>query len=208
MQLMTIQAVKESWMLTNSRTTNDTPTCHDLYPFLPADFTNRWFTNGRPVCPEGGAYNLGRVGVPPTCSIGELDILTRGSHCLPTNQTGAALRTIAFARRPPPCPGGTIENSPTFQRWVERANQTKSRKGRLKGGFDSVPKITLVVFDPMLLEQGQEFLLKSHSPMMLGLALNVLNDFIQLRHAGPKGPILNLPLEALMLREGIMHPFR
>jgi hypothetical protein len=69
-RLMQIQAAKEEWALERNKTTNDVPTWDDLYPYLWSGFTNSWFTNGRPVCPEGGTYTLGRVGVPPTCSIG------------------------------------------------------------------------------------------------------------------------------------------
>jgi sensor domain CHASE-containing protein len=69
-RLMQIEAAKVEWALEHNKTTNDVPTWDDIYPYLSSDFTNRWFTNGRPVCPEGGTYTLGRVGVPPTCSIG------------------------------------------------------------------------------------------------------------------------------------------
>jgi len=69
-RLMQVEAAKEEWALEHSKTTNDVPTWDDLYPYLWSGFTNSWFTNGRPVCPEGGVYTLGRVGVPPTCSIG------------------------------------------------------------------------------------------------------------------------------------------
>jgi hypothetical protein len=69
-RLMNVDAAKEQWALERHKTTNDVPTWDDLYPYLWSGFTNSWFTNGRPVCPEGGTYTLGRFGVHPTCSIG------------------------------------------------------------------------------------------------------------------------------------------
>jgi hypothetical protein len=69
-RLMQIDAAKQEWAFEHNKTTNDVPTWDDIYPYLWSGFTNSWFTNGRPVCPEGGSYTLGRVGVPPTCSIG------------------------------------------------------------------------------------------------------------------------------------------
>jgi hypothetical protein len=69
-RLIQIDAAKQEWALEHNKTTNDAPTWDDLYPYLSSSFTNEWFTNGMPVCPEGGTYTLGRVGVHPTCSIG------------------------------------------------------------------------------------------------------------------------------------------
>jgi hypothetical protein len=63
--LRVISGAKDSWALEKNKTTNDTPTWNDLRPFLP----DRW-TNGPPICPQGGTYTIGRVGEPPTCSIG------------------------------------------------------------------------------------------------------------------------------------------
>jgi len=71
-RLRQIDAAKQQWAMEAHKTTNDTPTWSDLYPYIYLPyFTNRWFTNGVPVCPEGGTYTLGRVGVPPTCSLGD-----------------------------------------------------------------------------------------------------------------------------------------
>ena len=69
-RLMQIESAKQEWAIEDNKTTNDVPTWRDLYPYLAESFTNYYFTNGKPVCPEGGTYTLGRVGVPPTCSIG------------------------------------------------------------------------------------------------------------------------------------------
>jgi hypothetical protein len=69
-RLMQIDAAKQEWALEHGKTANDVPTWDDLYPYLESSFTNRWFTNGQPVCPEGGTCHIGRVGMHPTCSIG------------------------------------------------------------------------------------------------------------------------------------------
>jgi hypothetical protein len=69
-RLMQIDSAKQEWALEHGKTASDVPTWADLYPYLASNFTNTWFTNGQPVCPEGGIYNIERVGVHPTCSIG------------------------------------------------------------------------------------------------------------------------------------------
>ena len=71
-RLRQIDGAKQEWALEQNKTTNDTPMWSDLYPYIYLPyFTNHWFTNGVPVCPEGGTYTLGRVGAPPTCSLGD-----------------------------------------------------------------------------------------------------------------------------------------
>jgi hypothetical protein len=72
-RLMQIDSAKHQWALEQSKTTNDSPTWAEIYPYLSSRFTNVWYTNGTPVCPEGGVYILGRVGKPPTCSLGKQD---------------------------------------------------------------------------------------------------------------------------------------
>src|ERR1700690_3863879 len=62
-----IDIAKNQWALENHKTTNDVPTWNDLRLYFPSWMS---LSNGSPVCPEGGTYTLGRVGVPPTCSIG------------------------------------------------------------------------------------------------------------------------------------------
>jgi hypothetical protein len=63
--LVLLQQYKNEWMRDKHKTPNDTPTWDDILPYS----TNRW-ANGRPVCRDGGIYTLGRVGEPPSCSIG------------------------------------------------------------------------------------------------------------------------------------------
>jgi hypothetical protein len=71
-RLRQIESAKQDWAVEQHKTTNDMPTWSDLYPHLyMPHFTNRWFANGVPVCPDGGTYTLGRVGQSPTCSLGD-----------------------------------------------------------------------------------------------------------------------------------------
>jgi hypothetical protein len=66
---------KERWADDNGKTMDDTPTWDDL-----SEYMSRHFTNGHPVCPDGGIYTLGRVGEPPKCSIGGIDHTYIGSY--------------------------------------------------------------------------------------------------------------------------------
>jgi hypothetical protein len=63
--LRIIVSAKSEWAFENGKTTNDVPTWNDLRPYLPETWSN-----GIPVCPDGGRYTIGRIGRPPTCSIG------------------------------------------------------------------------------------------------------------------------------------------
>src|SRR5437867_5066684 len=65
--LRQLDGAKEQWKLENHKTTNDVCTWQDLLPYLIQE----------PVCPQGGAYILGRAGEPPRCSLGGL------SHTMP-----------------------------------------------------------------------------------------------------------------------------
>jgi len=59
--LRSIQVAKAQWALENGKTAADVPVEQDLLTFLP----NNLF----PVCPSGGTYTIGAVGVAPTCTI-------------------------------------------------------------------------------------------------------------------------------------------
>jgi hypothetical protein len=63
--LRIIDSAKDQWALEHGKTSNDIPTWDDVRPYL-----GRLPSNNIPVCPSGGTYTLGRVGSPPTCSIG------------------------------------------------------------------------------------------------------------------------------------------
>jgi hypothetical protein len=67
--LQIIQECKREWMYGHHKTLNDIPSWEDLRPYLQADAQDGW-SNGIPVCPQGGNYILGRVGEPARCSIG------------------------------------------------------------------------------------------------------------------------------------------
>jgi hypothetical protein len=60
--LRQIDAAKNQWMLENSKTTNVVPIWADILPYLSK--------SQMPTCPDGGTYTIGRIGEPPTCSIG------------------------------------------------------------------------------------------------------------------------------------------
>ena len=68
--LRQIEAVKEEWALKNQKTINDIPTWDDLRPYLQPYLPHGFPTNAAPKCPSGGIYTIGRIGEPPTCSIG------------------------------------------------------------------------------------------------------------------------------------------
>jgi hypothetical protein len=68
--LRIIDAAKQEWALDNKKTTNDVPTWNDILPMM----------RTMPICPDGGTYTIGRVGEPPTCSIGTNAI---PAHVLP-----------------------------------------------------------------------------------------------------------------------------
>ena len=72
--LVMIDLSKRMWASEGNKGTNDTPTWEDLRPYFPDWMTNnlnsRHWSNGRPVCPAGGTYTIGRVGETPRCSVG------------------------------------------------------------------------------------------------------------------------------------------
>ena len=62
--LRQIDAAKNQWALENNKTVGAVPTAQDIAPYIKLD------ANGNiPGCPSGGAYTIGAVGIPPTCSI-------------------------------------------------------------------------------------------------------------------------------------------
>ncbi|SRR6266404_5822488 len=69
--LRQLDGAKQEWALEYGKTTNDVPTWDDLRPYI------KWESDQVPRCGRDGVYRLGRVGVPPTCSIGG------PSHTLP-----------------------------------------------------------------------------------------------------------------------------
>jgi hypothetical protein len=59
----------------------------------------------------------------------------------------------------------------------------------------------------MFLEERQKLLLKSHFPMIILLALDVLNGLVQHGHTDSKGTVFGLPAKEAVLRKSIMDPF-
>jgi hypothetical protein len=57
--LRQIEGATEQWALEQHKTTNDTPSWEEVCVHL---------KGGRPACPEGGTYTLGRLGTSPRCS--------------------------------------------------------------------------------------------------------------------------------------------
>ena len=109
------------------------------------------------------------------CSSGIMGKACAAQACLSACWWGASIcaghgRSLED-KRLRPCPGGTIENSPTFQRWEPNDRRAPVPEGRLS----SLPQVTLVVGNPVFLEQRQELLLKGHLPVVLRLTLDVMN---------------------------------
>ena len=71
-----------------------------------------------------------------------------------------------------------------------------------KGRLNSLPQVSFVVGNAVLLEQSQELLLECHLPMVLLLGLDVLDGLFQLRHADTERPIFRLPSKEPVFWEG------
>jgi len=68
--LRQLDGAKQQWALENSMTTNDVPSWDDIRPYIgrgPQEDLSRL------RCQKGGTYTIGRVGDPPTYSIGGPD---------------------------------------------------------------------------------------------------------------------------------------
>jgi len=63
--LRQLEEAKRAWNIDNHKISNGLPSWEDLRPYLPTGWEN-----GRPLCPEGGVYVLGRTNELPRCSIG------------------------------------------------------------------------------------------------------------------------------------------
>lgn len=76
-QLLIIEMCKQDWAANNNKHASDVPTMDDLRLELKSYAIQYHWTNGVPVCPDGGTYIIGSVGERPKCSIGGPD------HSLP-----------------------------------------------------------------------------------------------------------------------------
>jgi hypothetical protein len=70
--LRNIDIAKNEWALINHKRTNDLPTWEDIKPYLKNDKPYFKFDSksNLPLCPSGGKYTIGKIGEPPTCSLG------------------------------------------------------------------------------------------------------------------------------------------
>jgi hypothetical protein len=59
--LIQIDGAKQQWRLEHNKTGTDIPTWEDLKPYIAGSIELK--------CPAGGTYTIGKVDVPPTCSI-------------------------------------------------------------------------------------------------------------------------------------------
>jgi len=71
--LMMIHNAELTWASRTGKSTNAVPTWDDLKDELERDADREGWTNGRPICPQGGTYVLIPVGEYPKCSIGGPD---------------------------------------------------------------------------------------------------------------------------------------
>jgi hypothetical protein len=72
--LRQIDGAKNEWALETSKTNGTVATEDDIKPYIKLD------SNGDlPKCPQGGNYTIGKVGEPPTCSLGKTNL----THVLP-----------------------------------------------------------------------------------------------------------------------------
>lgn len=68
--MILLQEAKRNWAKDNDMPKTAVPTWDDLKEELKSYAHYRGWTNGRPVCPQGGNYTLSPVGKWPTCSVG------------------------------------------------------------------------------------------------------------------------------------------
>jgi len=72
--LREIDAAKKQWALENNKTNGTVVTETDIKPYIKLDKDGNL-----PKCPQDGIYSIGKVGEPPTCSLGK----TNPVHVLP-----------------------------------------------------------------------------------------------------------------------------
>jgi len=93
-QLKRIDGVKEMWAVQERRADGDTPSDSQL---------GVYFKDGMPSCPGGGAYTIGAVANPATCSIhGKLarpDIQTRDEKPVATGNINPEMPKRSIPRR-------------------------------------------------------------------------------------------------------------
>jgi hypothetical protein len=72
--LREIDASKNQWALEHNTKSNDVVTINDIRPYIERERNNPFIKldakGNLPKCPSGGTYTIGKVGEPPTCSLG------------------------------------------------------------------------------------------------------------------------------------------
>jgi hypothetical protein len=82
--LRQIDSAKNQWALEHNAKSNDVVTINDIRPYVERERNNPFIKldakGNLPKCPSGGTYTIGKVGEPPTCSLGTT---VTPSHVLP-----------------------------------------------------------------------------------------------------------------------------
>jgi hypothetical protein len=72
--LRQIDAAKSQWALEHNAKSNDVVTINDIRPYIEHERNNPFIKldakGDLPKCPSGGIYTIGKIGEPPTCSLG------------------------------------------------------------------------------------------------------------------------------------------
>jgi hypothetical protein len=72
--LRQIDNAKNQWALEHNAKSNDIITINDIRPYIERERNNSFIKldakGNFPKCPSGGTYTIGKVGEPPTCSLG------------------------------------------------------------------------------------------------------------------------------------------
>jgi len=72
--LRQIDAAKNEWALKHNAKSNDVVTINDIRPYIERERNNAFIKldakGNLPKCPSGGIYTIGKIGEPPTCSLG------------------------------------------------------------------------------------------------------------------------------------------
>jgi hypothetical protein len=73
-KLRQIDAAKNEWALEHNAKSNDVVTVNDIRPYIERERNNPFIKldakGNLPKCPSGGFYTIGKIGEPPTCSLG------------------------------------------------------------------------------------------------------------------------------------------
>jgi hypothetical protein len=72
--LRQIDGAKNQWALEHNAKSNDIVTINDIRPYIERERNNAFIKldakGNLPKCPSGGTYTIGKIGEPPTCSLG------------------------------------------------------------------------------------------------------------------------------------------